>query len=235
MILRKSSSFYREAGYQKMNGRYGEVILFLIITGVIAFGLTYIADQFRPVFDTAGNIVSTGIPIIVTMVSLVSLAYNSGIYYSSQSLFIDIAEDAEFMVIEKIKSGFINDYTRNFVLYFLVNFFAFLWALLFVIPGIVKYYSYSMAIYLAIKEPDIKGTDAITKSRKLMDGNKGDLFMLDLSYIGWYFLSILTFGILLLWVIPRHMTARTVFFNEVYQETFNQSEVKKNILQEPLF
>ena len=233
--MRKSSSFYREAGYQKMNGRYGEVILFLVITGVIAFGLTYIADQFRPVFDTAGNIVSTGIPIIVTMVSLVSLAYNSGIYYSSQSLFIDISEDAEFMVIEKIKSGFINDYTRNFVLYFLVHFFTFLWALLFVIPGIVKYYSYSMAVYLAIKEPDIKGADAITKSRKLMNGNKGDLFMLDLSYIGWYFLSILTFGILLLWVVPRHMTARTIFFNEVYQETLNQSEVKKNILQEPLF
>jgi uncharacterized membrane protein len=210
-------------------------MIFLVITGVISFGLTYIADQFRPIFDTAGNIVSTGIPIVVTIVSLVSLAYNSGIYYSSQSLFIDISEDAEFMVIEKIKSGFINDYTRNFVLYFLVNFFAFLWALLFVIPGIVKYYAYSMAVYLAIKEPDIKGTDAITKSRKLMDGNKGDLFMLDLSYIGWYFLSILTFGILLLWVVPRHMTARTIFFNEVYKETLNQSEVKKNILQEPLF
>ncbi|HQN74769.1 MAG TPA: DUF975 family protein [Bacillota bacterium] len=233
--MRKSSSFYRENGYQKMNGRYGDVIMFLIVTGVIAFGLVYIADQFRPVFDTEGNIVSTGIPIIVTIMSLVSLAYNSGIYYSSQSLFIDISEDVEFMVIEKIKSGFINNYTRNFALYFLVNFFAFLWALLFVIPGIVKYYSYSMAIYLAIKEPDIKGTDAITKSRKLMDGNKGDLFMLDLSYIGWYFLSILTFGILLLWVVPRHMTARTIFFNEVYQETLNQNEVKKNILQEPLF
>jgi uncharacterized membrane protein len=50
-----------------------------------------------------------------------------------------------------------------------------------------------------------------------MDGHKLDLFMLDLGYLGWYLLSLFTFGILLIWVIPWHQTARTLFFADVVQ------------------
>jgi uncharacterized membrane protein len=96
--------------------------------------------------------------------------------------------------------------------------FTFLWALLLIIPGIIKAYAYSMSMYIAIKEPRVQGIEAITRSKTMMDGHKMDLFLLDLSYIGWYLLSLLTFGILLLWVVPRHQTARTLVFNEIYYD-----------------
>jgi uncharacterized membrane protein len=50
-----------------------------------------------------------------------------------------------------------------------------------------------------------------------MDGHKLDLFMLDLGYFGWYVLSLFTFGVLLVWVIPGHQTARTLFFADFVQ------------------
>ena len=59
------------------------------------------------------------------------------------------------------------------------------WSLLFVIPGIVAAYRYSMATYIMAENPGMQATEAIERSKALMDGRKGDLFCLDLSFIGW--------------------------------------------------
>jgi uncharacterized membrane protein len=97
------------------------------------------------------------------------------------------------------------------------NFFIGLWTLLFIVPGIVKSYSYAMSSYLLVNEKTLGPVDAITKSRQLMDGKKMQLFMLDLGYFGWYLLSILTLGILTIWVSAWHQTARALFFADAYQ------------------
>ena len=83
---------------------------------------------------------------------------------------------------------------------FMVNIFTALWTILFIIPGIIKGYSYAMTPYIlkdkfAAGQTDIGATEAITESRHLMDGHKMDLFVLDLSFIGWGLLGIITFGI----------------------------------------
>lgn len=90
-----------------------------------------------------------------------------------------------------------------------------LWSFLFVIPGLVKAYSYSMMNFILIDNPNMGANDAITESRKMMDGHKLDLFILDLSFIGWYILSSFTFGILLLYVEPYHQAARAKFYEEL--------------------
>lgn len=74
---------------------------------------------------------------------------------------------------------------------FMVNIFTALWTILFIIPGIIKGYSYAMTPYIlkdkfAAGQTDIGATEAITESRHLMDGHKMDLFVLDLSFIGFY-------------------------------------------------
>jgi uncharacterized membrane protein len=111
------------------------------------------------------------------------------------------------------------DFTKNFGNVFLAGLlqtlFIWLWSLLFVIPGIVKTYSYAMTQYILIDRPELSGNDAITESRKMMDGHKMDLFLLDLSFIGWYILSIFTFGILLLYVAPYHEAARAQFYADL--------------------
>jgi uncharacterized membrane protein len=93
-----------------------------------------------------------------------------------------------------------------------------LWTLLFILPGLIKSYSYAMSTYILVNEPTVDVVASITKSRQLMDGKKMKLFMLDLSYLGWYILSLFTLGILTIWVASWHQTARTLFFKDAYQE-----------------
>ncbi|MDR0599585.1 MAG: DUF975 family protein [Treponema sp.] len=90
-----------------------------------------------------------------------------------------------------------------------------LWTCLFVIPGIVKYYSYSMSFYILRDDPGIGAAGAITASRKMMNGHKGRLFCLDLSFIGWVLLSCLTLGIGFLWLIPYREQARAEFYEDL--------------------
>lgn len=87
-----------------------------------------------------------------------------------------------------------------------------LWALLFVIPGIVAAYRYSMAPYIMAENPDIPAMDAIEQSKQLMSGNKGRLFCLQLSFIGWILLAGLTGGIGNVFLAPYTKAAYTAFY-----------------------
>lgn len=104
---------------------------------------------------------------------------------------------------------------QGFAQKFLVGLYTFLWALLFIIPGIVKSYSYAMTPYIMAEHPELTAREAITRSRELMNGHKAELFMLDLSFIGWGLLSILTLGIGMLWLDPYNSAARAAFYREI--------------------
>lgn len=83
--------------------------------------------------------------------------------------------------------------------------FTFLWTLLLIIPGIIKSYEYYLVPYLLADNPDWTGTDARAESKRLMDGNKWDTFVLDLSFIGWEILSAFTAGILSIFFVNPYM------------------------------
>lgn len=85
----------------------------------------------------------------------------------------------------------------GFCMNFLIGLYTFLWTLLFIIPGIVKAYSYSMTPYILAEHPEMTANEAITQSRRIMQGNKGRLFCLELSFIGWKFLLLLPMLILI--------------------------------------
>ena len=101
---------------------------------------------------------------------------------------------------------------------FLRNLFIVLWTFLFIIPGIVKSYSYSMAAYIAAENPEMSATDAINESKLLMDGNKWRLFCLDLSFIGWSILCVFTLGIGYLFLRPYREAAFAAFYREIVRE-----------------
>ena len=90
-----------------------------------------------------------------------------------------------------------------------------LWTLLLVVPGIVKSYSYAMTEYILQDDPDCKYDAAICRSMELMQGHKMDLFLLDLSFIGWALLCLLTLGIGFLFLTPYWQTARAKFYEEL--------------------
>jgi uncharacterized membrane protein len=75
-----------------------------------------------------------------------------------------------------------------------------------------------MTFYIIDENPDIAVEEAIDESKRIMHGNKWRLFCLDLSYIGWIFLCILTFGILYLWITPKMELARYLFYKNLKGE-----------------
>lgn len=117
-------------------------------------------------------------------------------------------------VITLFKS-FNKDILKSIVLGAVSTIYIFLWGLLFIIPGVVKYYSYSMIYFIQLENPDLHYEEVITRSREMMTGNKWRLFCLELSYIGWYALSFLTFGVLLFWVMPKVRMAKYEFYRQI--------------------
>ncbi|QNQ82295.1 DUF975 family protein [Lactobacillus sp. PV012] len=110
---------------------------------------------------------------------------------------------------------------------FLASVFIALWSMLFIIPGIIKSYAYSMAPYI-IKDltdngNEVQPTQAIRLSRQVMKGHKWQLFCLDLSFIGWFLLSIITCGIGFLWLRPYFGVTRANYYRQLVGDHFQKS------------
>ena len=89
----------------------------------------------------------------------------------------------------------------GFCMNFLMGLFTFLWSLLLVIPGIIKSFSYAMTPYILAEHPEMTATEAITESRRVMDGNKWRLFCLGFSFIGWSLLCAAPMLIALIFIV----------------------------------
>ncbi|WP_163652105.1 DUF975 family protein [Listeria sp. PSOL-1] len=83
------------------------------------------------------------------------------------------------------------DYGRTLLAYVLVTIFTLLWTLLFIIPGIIKAYSYSQTFLILRDNPNTSALDAITESRHLMNGHKGRFFLLSLTFLVWYLIPLI--------------------------------------------
>ncbi len=81
--------------------------------------------------------------------------------------------------------------------------------------SVVKRYSIALSKFIAYDNPEISGKEAIEESQAMMRGNKGNLFVLELSFIGWAILALLTFGIGLLWLYPYIQISQICFYEEL--------------------
>ncbi len=125
--------------------------------------------------------------------------------YSSFVLRIYKGENGD--IGDMFANGFSN-YGRNLGGMLWMELFVFLWSLLFMIPGIIKALAYSMTPFILADCPNVRATDAIKLSMRMTHGHKGGIFVMCLSFIGWWILSGLTFGILqILFVGPYTSTS----------------------------
>ena len=115
------------------------------------------------------------------------------------------------------------DFGRAFVCYLLIYIFTFLWSLLFIIPGIIKAFSYSMSFYIMLDRPELSANEARKLSMQMMKGNKWRLFCLIFSFIGWLLLCVLTLGILSFWVVPYMESAVAAFYQDLVQKMMDQN------------
>lgn len=129
-------------------------------------------------------------------------------------VFLDLLREKKQPAVGDIFALF-QEYTRYLMAYVLVYIYTLLWTLLFVVPGIIKSLSYSMTYYIMKDNPEITPSEAINQSMAMMEGHKMELFLLQLSFIGWFILGLLAFGIGLFWVIPYQYTAIAAFYEKV--------------------
>lgn len=115
---------------------------------------------------------------------------------------------------------------------FFKELYEFFWALT-IIGGIIKHYSYLMVPYILAENPNMNSKQAITLSRKMMDGHKWEAFKLDLSFIGWNILGMFTWGILnLVFTNPYQVATFSEFYNELRKESIEKNIENSNLLND---
>ena len=163
-------------------------------------------------------LIVTAISGIASSTVVIPLLISGPLSFGATKVFLKLARSGDAIKIEDTFGGFTSDLGGNIILGLLISVFTFLWSLLFVIPGIVKAYSYSMAFYIKHDNPTYTWKQCIDESRKMMDGNKMRLFLLDLSFIGWIIVGMLCLGIGTLWVSPYMSAAHANFYEEISQK-----------------
>lgn len=207
---------FKNAALAALKGKWAEAVLatlvvMLIFGPVMTFSSVY--QTLHPEILTAGGLlgffsISAG-SCLVSILVLLPLAV--GVYNAFNALYVSSNPN---VLSNSFGFGF-RIYGRAVAGMLLVGIFTVLWSLLLVVPGIVKAYSYSLTPYILVDDPDISVREAIRKSQRLMQGQKFNLFWLELSFIGWHILCILTCGIGYLWFYPYYMTAHAAFYQNL--------------------
>ena len=166
-------------------------------------------------FTQGGN--QTKSAVFVTLGFLVALLVACNLQFGFEVAMLRFRRGREDSVNEMLAAGFKEDYGRVLGISLLRVVFIFLWMLLLIVPGIIKAYAYSMTAYIAEDNPELGPKECIDQSKIMMQGHKMDLFLLDLSYIGWILLGFLSLGIGFLWISPWMEMAHIRFYEELKQ------------------
>lgn len=198
-------------------GRWGTAVLIVLVAGIIA-GIGGSGSWNVDSEDMGSlNEIFTAAAVFLSLFAAVYGIFVANVVdYGFTTAFLGLGRNG-LLVFEDLFRGF-KDYTRVLSMMFLKNLFIFLWSLLLVIPGIIKAYSYAMSEYILSENPGIDALGAINRSKEMMRGHKARLFMLDLSLIGWWFLSLLTCGIGFLWLGAYYKTIHAVFYIDLRGE-----------------
>lgn len=181
---------------EQIKGNIGALFVVNLVIFVVMFALSLVAGFIPVVGQLAYSVIAApalGLSLIMVYVNLVKGKKPE-------------AGDAF--------AGFYDCWSA-FKVTFFTGLFTFLWTLLFIIPGYIKMFSYSMAMYVLAENKGMPALEAIKKSKEMMHGHKMDLFVLGLSFIGWILLVMITFGIAGIWAIPYMETTMVNFYNKI--------------------
>jgi uncharacterized membrane protein len=191
----KLSAEYRSIARDRLKNNWGTAVLVCVIVALISSGASMI-----PMCGWALSLLLAGQFIVGELICFIRLHRKQSV--SLSNLF----------------DGFTKNWINNFLTYLLQMVYTFLWTLLFVIPGIVKSYAYSMTMYLKSQKPELGHNEAIALSQKIMQGKKFKLFCLHLSFIGWAILSCFTLGIGFIFLLPYMQASSVAFYEDAYNE-----------------
>lgn len=209
---------------QSLRGNWGWAIIVFLITAII-FGIFTGAGHWLD--ETYINYDGTNIFYrFASPIGSILLWIGSFIGLSRNIAFLELRDDQKE---EKPYMAAFSVFTENrfgpeLINFVLVSIFTFLWTWLLIIPGIIKAYSYSMTPYIVkdmvASDKQVGATDGINASKELMKGHKMNLFIFDLSFLGWNILAAITCGLGYLWVTPYYQTAKANFYRHIAGDKF---------------
>lgn len=206
-MSKRTNSEIRRVARESLSGNWGNgviaTLLYWLITTAVNVILLFVPfGQIH--FDTGGT---TNILNFFAWLLFIPLQWGISIY------FLHILRSGQ-PSIGQLFEGY-KDFARIFFTELLIVIYTFLWSLLFIIPGIIKSLSYAMTPFILRDRPDLKYDSAVRESMRLMHGNKLKLFLLILSFIGWFILALLTLGLGLLLFVPYYRTSIAAFYEDL--------------------
>lgn len=172
---------------------------------VVATLVYFLISSLQCIADATGIL---ALPFYLCVIAPLDLGYNK--------FALKIARHEE-VEVGNIFEGF-QYFGKVVLLTLLIFIFVILWSFLLIVPGIIAAFRYSQAYFILLDNPDISPMEAIERSKQMMVGNKGKLFLLGLSFIGWAILNIFTVGIGSLWLLPYGTVSLAVFYLELQGE-----------------
>lgn len=209
----KTNQDFKNAALEALRGNWAPAVVCTIIYLLISLGLSLVQPTVEdPTAIDGSYMAGTAVFMLLTFMVMGPLGF--GFYQAFEVL---LTEGDNKLTANCFKLTFTN-YVKNIVAFLLVTLFTFLWMLLLIIPGIVKALAYSMTPFILKDYPELSANQAINLSQKMMKGHKFDYFWLNLSFIGWILLGILTLGIGYIWLVPYMYTSYAAFYKEVKKE-----------------
>ena len=218
----------RVKAWESLKSKYWMAFVVIIVTGIIAsIGNTFVTfgkdlSEVLGMVDPAemdstmalGALFLNGVVIVSAIIGLLySIFVTDAITVGVSNYFIKNTDSKPSF--KDAFSGFKVKYKRNIGTLLLVGIKTVLWTILFIIPGIIKYYEYAIIPYILADDPEISSKDAFKKAKEMMKGNKWRLFKLEISFFGWFILCVLTLGIGTLFLLPYVNAANAEFYVEL--------------------
>lgn len=195
---------------ESLRGRWFKIILIILFTTV----LLSLQSYYESYNEIRGG-VGFELPGFLSLVNILIYGFISTGLCKYLLNFINPMIDEDF--------GDIFSYGKYFFkllgLHILITVLTFIGFLLLIIPGVIIIYAYSQSYYIMAENPELSITECMKKSRQLMNGHKGELFLLHLSFLGWIILAVLTFGIGFLWLNPYMKVTETYYYLYLKEET----------------
>ncbi len=159
-----------------------------------------------------------GVTLVVSVIGLLyTILFGNVIKVGLSGVRLKAYRRENFRIVD-LFSG-LKAYKKNVGTMALYTLFVTLGFMCFFVPGIIVGLGLYEVPYMLAENPDISGMEAIRRSWENMKGHKGELFVLELSFIGWLLLTILTFGVLaIFWTGPYMALAEAGFYREMHPE-----------------
>lgn len=134
--------------------------------------------------------------------------------FGSSFFALNIADHKKINIVQ-IFEGFRVKFAESIIAFLLTTLYVILWSILLIIPGIIAAIAYSQTFFILVNDRKISAIDAMKKSKKIMEGNKIKYLCLCFRFTGWIIISMLTFGIGFLWLIPYINVSFANFYNDI--------------------